>query len=438
MARWEDTGRGAAFALLLAVASCSPGEVTQPPLPAVTHEVTVDPPSVTVLAGDSAGALIASTAELCCDVVPPSDRRLPWGLSAEVRSAQDNRFPIQLAAVGNAPPDTITLELHASDDLGYGASASLFVEIGRPPGSEPVFVYPSYTIPLPRTPWGLALSPDGGTAFVLTSTHQWEYDGVSNVMVVDLGQETVTTSVPVGALDLAVAPTGDFLYATNLAYSNERLPVSTAVLVLDADTYTVLDSIPLRRTVDEVRSFLASTTGDRLYLYEASFGLLSVVDLGVGAVVASVQVGTQRGSELTLVSDGSAAYLWGPGEVREIDLATYEIVQSLSFDLPEGVTTSPDGSVVYVQGRNTFYAVDRATGTLTDSLAMEGFGPAWVTPSGDRAFLNSGSVVDLDVFEETNYVDLVRGRRLLSSPAGDLVYFGVSDGIGVIDIQARR
>jgi YVTN family beta-propeller protein len=131
------------------------------------------------------------------------------------------------------------------------------------------------TIPLAKTPRGLALSPDAKQLYVTVA-------GADAVQVVDLASQRVIGQIPVGASPHHVL----------------MLPNGTAGLVVSQGPGTLEFFDPMRRTVSHIVQvgtnphwLAVSTDGRTAYVTNEGSQDVSIVDIASGTVTATVQVG---------------------------------------------------------------------------------------------------------------------------------------------------
>jgi phospholipase C len=85
-------------------------------------------------------------------------------------------------------------------------------------------------IPVGRTPWNIALAPDGGKAFVSNA-------GDDTVAVIDTARRAVTATVGVGHIPTGIHATQSQVWVSGNA--------SSTVTVLDAASHAVLGAVDL-------------------------------------------------------------------------------------------------------------------------------------------------------------------------------------------------
>jgi len=186
-------------------------------------------------------------------------------------------------------------------------------------GGDPVVA----TIPIPLgNPYGIAVSPDGKRVYSMSVIPA--VVSVIDPSLVELGQDPVIGTVQVGPLSsaIAVSPHGTRLYAADTA--------GGAVSVLDPESIGSGQS-PLIATVpvgEGPKGIAVSPDGRYVYTADAGDETVSVIDttrIGTGGdpVIASVGVGREP-TWVSIAPDGSAAYVRNAGDntVSILDLAS--------------------------------------------------------------------------------------------------------------------
>lgn len=245
--------------------------------------------------------------------------------------------------------------------------------------SNPAVV--SDTVNLGGAPSGVAMSPDGTTAYVVVA-NTFVYRIVNGA----LDPVPVTASLNGIPEQIAVSPDGGTLYVSN-AGSNSKVhvidvatgaltnvsfapgsflwgidavttPVGDRVFVsgFNTDQVTVLDAagnfVTTVNVGDGPLGVAAAPAGDRVYVANND-NSVSVIDTATNAVfpIAGVGAGPQ---ELTVSADGSRVYvsLRAAGDVAVIDTTTNTVVDTIdlgsSADRLHGISFSADGNHVVV------------------------------------------------------------------------------------------
>lgn len=192
------------------------------------------------------------------------------------------------------------------------------------------------TIPVGGNPIGVRVHPSGAAVYVANSFG-------NSISVIDAATNAVSATVPVGEFPVLMAmnAAGTRLYTANA--------VSNDVTVVSTETNAAISTIPIGpRCVDSCLHGVAlHPAEDRLYVGGGSS--VYVVDLAVGAVAATVEVGSgANGVEVT--PDGTRVYAnshW-TNTVTAIDAATNAVVATIPVGAnPIGLAIHPAGVRVY-------------------------------------------------------------------------------------------
>jgi YVTN family beta-propeller protein len=240
------------------------------------------------------------------------------------------------------------------------------------------------TIPVGSYPVGVAITPDGGHAYVANANSK-------NVSVIDTGSNTVTATIPGSSpTRLAITPDGRYAYVTNY-YSNFN-----TVSVIDIRSNTVTATIPVGTSPVSV----AITPDSRhAYVTNTSSNNVSVIDIRSNTVTATIPVGTSP-SGVAITPDGQHAYVTNyyssSNNVSVIDTGSNTVTATIPVGAwPESVEITPDGRHAYVtnHGSNNVSVIDTGSNIVSATIPV-GSAPADVaiTPDGRQAYvLNNGS-----------------------------------------------
>ena len=197
-------------------------------------------------------------------------------------------------------------------------------------------------IPVGRFPTDVAVSRDGSRAYVVNSL-----DG--SVSVIDTKSNTVvdTFTLSTNTRGLALSPDGQTAYVSNRGSGGD--PDFVAVMDTDTGTFT---KIAVGSTPNGVA---VNTPGTRAYVANGGSDNVSVIDTGAGTVVATIPVGDNP-EDVALSPDGTFAYVtnFDDDTVSVIDLrpgtaTTNTVVHTFAVgDGADGVAFSPDGTRAYV------------------------------------------------------------------------------------------
>ncbi|MFJ8039381.1 IPT/TIG domain-containing protein [Kitasatospora sp. NPDC096147] len=243
------------------------------------------------------------------------------------------------------------------------------------------------TIAVGRLPGPVAISPDGRSVYV----GRFISPGVGGVDVIDTATQAVTGTVQVGNQPFAIgfAPDGRRAYVANF--------VGSSVSVIDTASTTVSSTIarPDARTPS---ALAVSPDGGRVYVANFNSNNLSVIDTATDTITALVPTGGGPGG-VAVSPDGRFAYTAdeNANTLSVLDTSTLGIVASVPVgSIPVAVLADPDGDALYVAngGGNTLSVVDPATHTVTGTVPTGNtpfaLGQAQAAPVVDRITPDQG------------------------------------------------
>jgi YVTN family beta-propeller protein len=245
------------------------------------------------------------------------------------------------------------------------------------------------TIPVPKGPHGLVMTPDGRKVYVSS-------DGASTVSVIDTRTDQVVSSIDVGPHPhgLALSPDGRQLLvmgfganqATVIETSGDRIlgqiPVpqphngavssdgrtayvgsqqqgATALVVLDLTAMREVTRVPLDKTP---RGLDLSPDGQRLYFTVAGLDAVLVLDTSTNRIVGQIATGASPHVAM-FTPDGHAALVvvQGPGEIGVIEPTNNTVRATLKVGkTPHWLAISANGHTAYVtnEGSDDVSVVD--------------------------------------------------------------------------------
>ncbi|MSS70706.1 MAG: hypothetical protein EXS64_04365 [Candidatus Latescibacteria bacterium] len=210
-----------------------------------------------------------------------------------------------------------------------------------------------YTLPL-FSGAKVALSPDNRRAFVTQ-------EAANNVLFIDLEKKAVSDTVAVGQgpFGIAVSPDGGSLYVVNTRSGNGSLSI------IDVRTKTVRDSLQLDTAPGLI---VISPDGRWGFLNSSIGGRISILDLTTNRIVGTIQTGGEEVYGMGFSPDGKRLYAAATGKIVVIDPERNLIVDRINVaDNTGPLCVSPDGSRIYVSafsftgGGAGIYIVDLAT-----------------------------------------------------------------------------
>jgi YVTN family beta-propeller protein len=247
------------------------------------------------------------------------------------------------------------------------------------------------TIPVPKGPHGLVVTPDGRKAYVSS-------DGASTVSVIDTASDRVTGSIDVGPNPHGLAMSSDGKKVLVAGYGSSRALVidtatdrvvgeiavpqvhngtigpdgrrawvasqkqgATALVILDLQTFTQVGAVPLDKTP---RALDASPDGKRVYFTLAGVNAIQVLDTATNQIVAQIPVGASP-HQAPPTPDGrwALAAVQGPGELGILDTTSNTLSTTVPVGtLPHWIAIASDGRTAWVtnEGSNDVSVVDLA------------------------------------------------------------------------------
>ena len=197
------------------------------------------------------------------------------------------------------------------------------------------------TIEVGADPFVLGIEPGG--------QRLWVTDNANEVVVIDLGSETVTARIPVGW-----APNGVVFHPTqSIAYVSSA--GAGTVSKISTATLAVTKIITLGGAL---QGLAIAPDGSELYVADEAGGKVSILDLTTDAVVGSIPLGAGA-FDAHLTPDASQLLVGLPsvGEVVVIDRAARTVFGRIrTGGLPRRIGCAPNGSVCVVA--NEFGWVD--------------------------------------------------------------------------------
>jgi YVTN family beta-propeller protein len=259
------------------------------------------------------------------------------------------------------------------------------------------------TIPVPKGPHGLVITPDGRKVYVSS-------DGASTVSVIDTGSDRMIASIEVGANPHGLAISGDGRRVLALGWGTNR------VLVIDTATDRVITEVP----VGQPHNGALNRDGSIAWVGSQQQGATALVrlDLTAGKETARVALDkTPRGLEMT--PDGKRVFftLAGVDSIQVLDTASTRIVAQIPVGAsPHYAPFTPDGrwALAVVQGPGELAILDTATNTVAAAVAV-GKAPHWSTSSSDGRI----AYVTDEASNDVSVVDLAGRRVLATIPVGN-------------------
>ena len=257
------------------------------------------------------------------------------------------------------------------------------------------------TIPVPKGPHGLVITPDGRKVYVSS-------DGASTVSVIDTGKDAVVATIDVGANPHGLAMSRDGRKVLVSGFGSDRVLVidtasekvtgevavpqvhngaispdgsrawvgsqkqgETAIYVIDLQTMKRVGSLALDKTP---RALDSSPDGKRVYFTLAGINAVQGLDTATTKVVAQVPVGASPHlSPSTPDGRWALVAVQGPGELAIVDTASNSVVATVPVGtLPHWIAIAPDGRTAWVanEGSNDVSVVDLSTRAVTATIPV--------------------------------------------------------------------
>ncbi len=256
-------------------------------------------------------------------------------------------------------------------------------------------------IPFPGNTWGVAIVPDGSTAYVAD-------ENGDSVTPIDTATNTRGTPIPAGSTprSIGITPDGATAYVANIS-SNNVTPIDTA---------TNAPGAPIPVGVGP-HGIAIAPDGESVYVANIFSQDVSVIDTATNSVTATIPAGG-RPYNAAITPDGATVYLTTPytSDVLSIDTATNTANPPISIGGPAyGVAVAPDGATAYVSISNSgvIVPIDTATDAVGPPI------PAGITPEGLAITPDGSTAYVTDVGNNTfKSLDLETGTAGLANPTG--------------------
>ena len=240
------------------------------------------------------------------------------------------------------------------------------------------------TVPVGTLPAGVALTPDGGFAYV-TSGGMVAIP-TNTVSVINTATNTVLDTITVGLnpWGLAVTPDGQSVYVVNRG--------DGTVSVIDTATNTVVATIPVG--VMPV-AIAIRPDGSFGYVTNRNSAEVSVLDIATNTVVAAIPV-QPLPTGIVITPDGGSAYVANQVGIAVINLTSNAVVQDIVIGVTDAIAIAPDGAFVYAVDllRDLMLVIDTSTNMQVDFIGGIGDGVFSLAVTPDSRFVYAGSFLD--------------------------------------------
>ncbi len=285
------------------------------------------------------------------------------------------------------------------------------------------------TIPVGDFPYGVAVNR-AGTAVYVTNVGP-PFTSTLSVIDPSLNAETAEVSIGFAPQGVAVSPDGTRVFVTTAHGGGSSKPAGPGMVsIIDAGSRAVIASIAVGK---EPQGIAVGPDGRSLYVanHDQPLGTVAVIGIAAGQVIKNVTVGRDP-QGLAVTPDGKWVYVVNrcggvpvctsadgaviaPGSVSVIDTTTLQVVATIPVHLaPFGVAVTPDGTQVFV------------TNTASDDV--------WVIDTGSAVSDPSNAVlgtIDLDGGSSPRGIAITRdGMTAYVANNG-------TDSVSIIDVEGQ-
>ncbi len=284
-------------------------------------------------------------------------------------------------------------------------------------------------------PGVIAISSDGSRVYVANLNSD-------TVSVIETATNAViATVIDVGPVPIGIAITGDNskIYVANFgtpsapgktvsvidAATNEEIdevdvepnpiavliaPDNSRVYVANADTITVID-VPRDIVINKIfvrgggpTNIAIAPDGSKVYLASSGRDRVSVIDVSVDRIIATINVGSKP-SSMAITPDGSNLYVtnFSDDTVSVISTSTNTVIDIVDLECmndtgavpcsPLSIAMTPNGAKAYVANfsGNTVSVIDVSTNSVITNITDVGPEPSFIatTPDGTRAYVTN-------------------------------------------------
>jgi DNA-binding beta-propeller fold protein YncE len=233
-------------------------------------------------------------------------------------------------------------------------------------------------------PVSLAITPNGRRAVVVT-------EGGRSAQVIDTATRTVLSSFPLPAsgVGVAISPDGKSAYVTS---------ESKQVLVIEPEAATAGGTIELGREAEAV----AFSPDGRLAFFGLGSKEIVSVDTRTEEVVGSSIMVSGRPRLIAFTPNGNTAYVIGRnlGGIAVTNMALDQVVKTIwTTEEPTGIAVSPDGKTLYAGFPKSASEAVSVIDTLSNAIVGSpievpgGAGEIAIAPDGKTAYAASAERV---------------------------------------------
>jgi YVTN family beta-propeller protein len=273
-------------------------------------------------------------------------------------------------------------------------------------------------IPVGSIPGGVAITPDGATAYVVDNNGGGAHGDVTPI---DTATNTAGSTIPVGGFPYAIAitPDGGTAYTTN-GGDDTVTPIDTATNTAGSPITVGAFPVAIAITPD----------GGTAYVANGNDGTVTPIDTATNTAGTPITVGSFP-EAIAITPDGATAYVAneGDGTVTPIETATNTAGTAITAGaFPIAIAITPDGGTAYLanSGDGTVTPINTATNAAGTPIAVGSTPDAIaITPDGATAYV---------VNNASNNVTPI---HTASNTAGSAIAVGnTPDGIAITPDQA--
>ena len=250
-------------------------------------------------------------------------------------------------------------------------------------------------------PTGIAITPDGTTAYVCIYSN-------GTVLPVTLATGTVGTAIAVGSnpWTIAITPDGKTAYAGS-RYGTAVTPINLTENVPGAPITVESGAMGIAITPD----------GKTAYVCNYNSNSVSPIDLATNLAGTAIAVGSGPWG-LAITPDGKMVYVANSNDyfVTPINVATNTAGQPITvLSQPQTIAITPDGTTAYVGlGNNSVTPITIATGAVGTAISIDS-SPTQIaiTPDGTKAYVSCWSsthCIPIDLTTQTAGPALIVGN----------------------------
>jgi DNA-binding beta-propeller fold protein YncE len=330
--------------------------------------------------------------------------------ASRVRALRARRsVSVALVVLGGVVPAAMSKAVSAS---ASGADSTAYVTDSgdgtvTPFDTTSGFSYPPITVgPSSSTPWAVAFSPAGGTAYVVL---RFPFAQNGEVVPVEVANDAVGSPIAVGATPwgIALTPDGHTAYVTNFG--------SSTVTPVDLVHGTAGTPISLPAGSGP-RGIAITPDGSTAYVADYSSDQVTPIKLPSGIVESAISVGSQPTS-VAVTPNGSFVDVVNHGDGTVTPIATASNTAGTPFAVgrsPSQIALAPNGSTAYVSDYDDggFMPIGLGSQQAGNEVVGVAAFPLGIAVSPD------GSTVYLSDYLNAQVVRVTLGSNALQAPIG--------------------